>query len=36
MTTYGGDGLELRTLGSTGLEVTPVCVGTSPLGNTLA
>ena len=36
MTTYGGDGLELRTLGSTGLEVTPVCVGTSPLGNTLS
>jgi D-threo-aldose 1-dehydrogenase len=36
VTTYGGDGLELRTLGSTGLEVTPVCVGTSPLGNTLA
>ena len=28
--------LEPRTLGSTGLEVTPVCVGTSPLGNTLA
>jgi D-threo-aldose 1-dehydrogenase len=24
----------LRTLGSTGIEVTPVCVGTSPLGNT--
>ena len=30
----GGDGLGLRMLGSTGLEVTPVCVGTSPLGNT--
>jgi D-threo-aldose 1-dehydrogenase len=26
--------LEVRTLGSTGLEVTPLCVGTSPLGNT--
>jgi D-threo-aldose 1-dehydrogenase len=24
---------ELRVLGSTGLEVTPLCVGTSPLGN---
>jgi D-threo-aldose 1-dehydrogenase len=24
----------LRTLGATGIEVTPVCVGTSPLGNT--
>ena len=32
--TYGGDGLELRTLGRTGLQVTPLCVGTSPLGNT--
>jgi len=31
---YGGQGLELRTLGRTGLEVTPLCVGTSPLGNT--
>ena len=28
------DGLDLRVLGSTGLEVTPLCVGTSPLGNT--
>ena len=28
------DGLGLRVLGSTGLEVTPLCVGTSPLGNT--
>jgi len=28
------DELELRVLGSTGLEVTPLCVGTSPLGNT--
>jgi len=27
-------GLGLRVLGSTGLEVTPLCVGTSPLGNT--
>lgn len=26
--------MEARTLGSTGLEVTPLCVGTSPLGNT--
>ena len=26
--------LDLRVLGSTGLEVTPLCVGTSPLGNT--
>jgi D-threo-aldose 1-dehydrogenase len=26
--------LELRTLGATGLQVTPLCVGTSPLGNT--
>ena len=32
--THSGDGLELRTLGRTGLEVTPLCVGTSPLGNT--
>jgi D-threo-aldose 1-dehydrogenase len=31
---YGGEGLELRTLGRTGLQVTPLCVGTSPLGNT--
>jgi D-threo-aldose 1-dehydrogenase len=29
-----GDGLGLRALGSTGLEVTPVCIGTSNLGNT--
>jgi D-threo-aldose 1-dehydrogenase len=28
------DGLGLRVLGRTGLEVTPLCVGTSPLGNT--
>jgi D-threo-aldose 1-dehydrogenase len=28
------DGFDLRVLGSTGLEVTPLCVGTSPLGNT--
>jgi D-threo-aldose 1-dehydrogenase len=28
------DELGLRVLGSTGLEVTPLCVGTSPLGNT--
>ncbi|MEO8688583.1 MAG: aldo/keto reductase [Solirubrobacteraceae bacterium] len=28
------DALGLRVLGSTGLEVTPLCVGTSPLGNT--
>jgi D-threo-aldose 1-dehydrogenase len=28
------DALDLRVLGSTGLEVTPLCVGTSPLGNT--
>jgi D-threo-aldose 1-dehydrogenase len=32
VTAYGG-GLGLRTLGSTGLEVTPLCLGTSPLGN---
>jgi D-threo-aldose 1-dehydrogenase len=31
---YGGEGLELRILGRTGLQVTPLCVGTSPLGNT--
>jgi D-threo-aldose 1-dehydrogenase len=30
----GGDGFGLRTLGNTGLEVTPLCVGTAPLGNT--
>jgi D-threo-aldose 1-dehydrogenase len=28
------DVFALRTLGSTGIQVTPVCVGTSPLGNT--
>jgi len=28
------DALDLRLLGTTGLEVTPLCVGTSPLGNT--
>jgi D-threo-aldose 1-dehydrogenase len=32
--TFGGEGLELRTLGRTGLRVTPLCVGTSALGNT--
>ena len=31
---YGGEGLERRTLGRTGLRVTPLCIGTSPLGNT--
>jgi D-threo-aldose 1-dehydrogenase len=31
---YGSEGLGLRTLGSTGLVVTPLCIGTSPLGNT--
>src|SRR4051812_21300378 len=31
-TIYGGEGLPLRALGTTGLDVTPVCVGTSPLG----
>jgi D-threo-aldose 1-dehydrogenase len=31
---YGDQGLGLRVLGSTGLEVTPLCVGASPLGNT--
>lgn len=30
---YGGDGLELRPLGRTGLEVTSVCIGGSPLGS---
>jgi D-threo-aldose 1-dehydrogenase len=34
VTAYGGGGLGLRMLGSTGLEVTPLCLGTSPLGNT--
>jgi len=34
MVRYGGDGLAFRTLGRTGLEVTPVCVGSAPLGNT--
>jgi D-threo-aldose 1-dehydrogenase len=29
-----GESLTLRRLGRTGLEVTPLCVGTSPLGNT--
>jgi D-threo-aldose 1-dehydrogenase len=28
------DELALRVLGATGLEVTPLCIGTSPLGNT--
>ena len=31
---YGGEGLALRTLGRTGLQVTPLCVGSGPLGNT--
>src|SRR6266498_2746846 len=31
----GDQGLGLRALGSTGLEVTPLCVGASALGNTL-
>lgn len=30
---YGGEGLELRELGNTGLRVTPVCIGGSPLGS---
>ncbi len=34
MVRYGGEGLAFRTLGRTGLEVTPVCVGSAPLGNT--
>jgi D-threo-aldose 1-dehydrogenase len=34
MVPYGGEGLALRTLGRTGLEVTPLCVGSAPLGNT--
>ena len=34
MVRYGGEGLALRTLGRTGLEVTPLCVGSAPLGNT--
>jgi D-threo-aldose 1-dehydrogenase len=34
MSRFGGDGLELRVLGRTGLEVTPLCVGSAPLGNT--
>jgi D-threo-aldose 1-dehydrogenase len=29
-----GESLTLRRLGRTGLDVTPLCVGTSPLGNT--
>jgi D-threo-aldose 1-dehydrogenase len=29
-----GESLARRTLGRTGLDVTPLCVGTSPLGNT--
>jgi len=32
MVRYGGEGLAFRTLGRTGLEVTPVCVGSAPLG----
>jgi len=36
MVRYGAEGLALRPLGRTGLEVTPLCVGTGPLGNTLA
>jgi D-threo-aldose 1-dehydrogenase len=34
MVPYGGEGLALRTLGRTGLEVTPLCIGSAPLGNT--
>src|SRR5215210_7987829 len=34
MVRYGAEGLALRPLGRTGLEVTPLCVGTGPLGNT--
>jgi D-threo-aldose 1-dehydrogenase len=34
MVGYGAGGLSLRPLGRTGLEVTPLCVGTGPLGNT--
>src|SRR5690349_21546565 len=34
MVPYGGEGLAFRTLGRTGLEVTPLCVGSAPLGNT--
>jgi len=34
MVRYGGEGLAFRTLGRTGLDVTPLCVGTAPLGNT--
>lgn len=30
---WGADGLELRELGTTGLRVTPVCIGGSPLGS---
>lgn len=30
---WGAEGLELRELGSTGLRVTPVCIGGSPLGS---
>src|SRR3954454_24867704 len=34
MVRYGGEGLAFRTLGRTGLQVTPVCIGSAPLGNT--
>src|SRR4051794_33338897 len=34
MVRYGGEGLAFRTLGRTGLQVTPLCIGTAPLGNT--
>jgi D-threo-aldose 1-dehydrogenase len=34
MVPYGGEGLAFRTLGRTGLRVTPLCVGSAPLGNT--
>jgi D-threo-aldose 1-dehydrogenase len=34
MVRFGGEGLAFRTLGRTGLEVTPLCVGSAPLGNT--
>src|SRR4051794_28377500 len=34
MVPYGGEALAFRTLGRTGLEVTPLCIGSAPLGNT--
>jgi len=30
---WGAEGLELRELGTTGLRVTPICIGGSPLGS---